>query len=91
MNKRYSIAEAKNHFPRLVHAVEREGAVEITRRGRPVAMLVSMEEYGRMHDRRVGFWQALEAFRRVAGNDMELGDEVFRDLRDRSPGRRVDM
>ena len=33
MNKRYSIAEAKNHLPRLVHAVEREGAVEITRRG----------------------------------------------------------
>ena len=91
MNKRYSIAEAKNHLPRLVHAVEREGAVEITRRGRPVAMLVSMEEYGRLHERRVGFWQALEAFRRVTGNNMAFGDEVFRDLRDRGPGRRVDM
>ena len=91
MKKRYSLSEAKDHLSRLVHAVARDGAVEITRRGRPVAMLVSIEEDESLHGRRVGFWQALEAFRRVAGNDMALGDEVFQDLRDRSPGRRVDM
>ncbi len=91
MRKRYPISEAKDHLSRLVRTAERDGAVEITRRGRPVAMLVSIEEYERLHGRRVGFWQALEAFRRIAGNEMEVGDEVFRDLRDRSPGRRVDM
>ncbi len=91
MRKQYSISEAKNHLHRLVRAAESGGAVEITRRGRPVAMLVSMEEYERLHGRRVGFWQALEDFRRIAGNEMAVGDEVFRDLRDRSPGRRVDM
>ena len=87
MSKRYSIAEAKDHLPRLVRAAERDGAVEITRRGRPVAMLVSMEEYERLHGRRVGFWQALEAFRRDAGRDMSLGEDVFLDIRDRSTGR----
>ncbi len=87
MRKRYSISEAKDHLPRLVHAVARNGPVEITRRGRPVAMLVSMGEYERLRGRRVGFWQALEAFRRVAGRDMSLGDGVFLDLRDRGTGR----
>ncbi len=87
MRKRYSLSEAKDHLSRLVHAVARNGTVEITRRGRPVAMLVSMEEYERLHGRRVGFWQALEAFRRGAGRDMSLGDGVFFDLRDRGTGR----
>ncbi len=87
MRKRYSLSEAKDHLSRLAHAVARNGAVEITRRGRPVAMLVSMEEYERLHGRRVGFWQALEAFRRAAGRDMSPGDDVFLDLRDRSPRR----
>ena len=87
MRKRCSISEAKDHLPPLVHAVAHNGAVEITRRGRPVAMLVSMGEYECLHGRRVGFWQALEAFRRGAGRDMALGDEVFLDLRDRSTGR----
>jgi hypothetical protein len=49
-------------------------------------MLVSMGDYERLHGRRVGFWQALEAFRRGAGRDM-AGDDVFLDLRDRSTGR----
>jgi prevent-host-death family protein len=87
VRKRYSILEAKDHLPRLVRAAERDGAVEITRRGRPVAMLVSMEEYERLHGRRVGFWQALEAFRRGAGRDMWLADDEFLDLRDRGTGR----
>ena len=87
MRKRYSLSDAKDHLSRLVHAVARNGAVEITRRGRPVAMLVSMEEFERLHGRRIGFWQALEAFRRGAGRDMALGDDVFLDLRDRGTGR----
>ena len=87
MRKRYSLSEAKDHLTRLVHAVARHGAVEITRRGRPVAMLVSIEDYQRLHGRRVGFWQALEAWRRAAGRDIALGDDIFLDIRDRSTGR----
>ncbi len=87
MRKRYSLSEAKDHLPRLVRAVARHGAVEITRRGRPVAMLVSIGEYERLPGRRVGFWQALEAFRRGAGRDLSRGDDVFLELRDRSTGR----
>ncbi len=91
MTKQYSIAQAKDHLPRIVRAVERDGAVEITRWGRPVAILVSVREYARLSHQRVGFWQAYEAFRRVADPEIALGEEDFRDLRDRSPGRRVDM
>ena len=91
MTKQYSIAQAKDHLPRIVRAVERDGAVEITRWGRPVAILVSVREYARLSDRRVGFWQAYEAFRRNAGRDIGLCEDVFVNLRDRSPGRRVDL
>ncbi len=91
MIKQYSIAQAKDHLPRIVRAVGRDGAVEITRRGRPVAMLVSTKDYARLQDRRVDFWQALEAFRRDAGRDIELCEDVFVNLRDPSPGRRVDL
>ncbi|MFQ5953985.1 MAG: type II toxin-antitoxin system Phd/YefM family antitoxin [Kiloniellales bacterium] len=91
MTKQYSIAQARDQLPRIVHAVERDGAVEITRRGRPVAMLVSVQEYARLSDRRVGFWQALEAFRRDAGRDLALCEDVFVNLRDPTPGRRVNL
>jgi len=38
--RRLSVAEAKAHFSALISAVERGEAVEITRRGVPVARLV---------------------------------------------------
>ena len=39
-----------------------------------------------MHDRRVGFWQALEAFRRIAGNEMEWGMRSFETFGIAAPG-----
>ena len=42
-----SIAEAKNHLPRLVQQVEAGEPVRITRRGLPVAVLISEAEYAR--------------------------------------------
>lgn len=43
-----SIAEAKNHLPRLVQQAETGSAVHITRRGRAVAVLLSEREYARL-------------------------------------------
>ena len=37
----YSIAEARDRFTQLVHQVEEESAIEITRRGQRVAVIVS--------------------------------------------------
>ena len=40
-----SIAEAKNALTRLIYEAERGEAIHITRRGKPVVVLVSEEEY----------------------------------------------
>ncbi len=60
--KRFSIAEAKSHLARLVHQVEDGPPVELTRRGQPVAMLVSIRDYQRFtpqHD----VWDAVQKLR----------------------------
>jgi prevent-host-death family protein len=43
-----SIAEAKTQLTRLIHAVERGEPVHITRRGKPVAVLLSEVDYERL-------------------------------------------
>jgi prevent-host-death family protein len=43
MSKRYSIAEARNHLPAIVHDAERGKPIHLTRRGKPVAVLLSID------------------------------------------------
>lgn len=88
MLKRYSIAEARNHFTSLVRTVERESAIELTRRGKPVAVILSVQEYKRLSARQAGFWAAYSAFReRVNTQELGIEPDTFLGLRDRSPGR----
>jgi prevent-host-death family protein len=86
-----SIADAKNHLPRLVQRAEAGETVRITRRGRPVAVLLSEGEYERLSGTRQGFMEFLERWRAemaAAGVDFaEAGD--FESLRDNAPGREV--
>lgn len=48
MSSTVSIAEARNRLPRLVHEVEEGEPITLTRRGKPVAVLVSWEEHERV-------------------------------------------
>lgn len=41
----YAATEAKNSFGKLMQAASRKGAVAITRRNEPEAILLSMDEY----------------------------------------------
>ncbi|HTF16268.1 MAG TPA: type II toxin-antitoxin system Phd/YefM family antitoxin [Burkholderiales bacterium] len=52
MEKKYSIAEARQQLPAIVHEAERAGTVRITRRGQVVARLVSEHEYQRLARRK---------------------------------------
>jgi prevent-host-death family protein len=47
----FSIAEAKSHFSQLVQQAEAGQAVRITRRGLPVAVMLSGAEYERLAGR----------------------------------------
>ena len=48
MSKQYSIADARRNLPSLVDEAEAGSEVQLTRRGRAVAVLVSVEEYQRL-------------------------------------------
>jgi PTS system cellobiose-specific IIB component len=89
MGKQYSIAEARNHLSEVVHGAEAEGPITLTRRGRPVAVVVSQADYRRLRSTRPGFWDAAAAFREsVDLSDLAI-DDVYQGVRDRDPGRTV--
>jgi prevent-host-death family protein len=87
MVKKYSIAEARDHLPSVVHEAEEGTQVELTRRGKPVAVLVGVEDFERLSKKKPGFWEAYQEFRRTADLSEIDPDEIFRDVRDQSPGR----
>lgn len=89
MGRRFSIAEARQRFTELVRAVESGRPLEITRRGRPVVVLVSAAEYARMAGSEVSFVDALEAFQRDIDPNVLRGKDAFTKLRDRDPGRDI--
>ncbi len=83
----YSVADARAQLASIVHRVERGAPVEITRRGEPVAVLLSLDEYRRLTAPHVDLIDALERFRSTADLDALRIDEVLQGTRDRSPGR----
>ena len=90
MTKSLSIADARNRLAKVVHGVEVGPPVELTRRGKPVAMIVSIRQFEGLAGAKGSFAAALKRFRRE--NDLgKAGIEprLFRRLRDRSPGREV--
>ncbi len=92
MAKSFSIAEARHNLAALVHELERRPLIELTRRGKTVAVLLSMREYRRLSNNRSGFWDAYSAFR--ASTDLEhlqIEPGMFEGLRGRSAGREVNL
>ena len=84
MTRQYSISQARNTLPSIVHAVEDGTSVELTRRGHPVAVLLSISEYRRLTRKRADLWSAIEAFR--AETDLKELDveRILEGVRDRS-------
>ncbi len=92
MHKQFSIAEAKNKLPSIIHGVEEGPSIELTRRGKPVAVVMSKHEYEQLTRKKEGFWNALTKFREVMRKEnFEIQDSDFEGLRDTSVGREVDL
>jgi antitoxin Phd len=90
MIKEYSIAEARDQFTAIVHELNTTPAVQLTRRGKPVAMLLAIEEYERLAARRTDFWENYEAFRTTFDlGELNMEPAIFEGLRDSAPGREV--
>jgi antitoxin Phd len=90
VDKQYSIAQARDRLPGIIHDVERGSAVELTRRGKPVAVILSVQDYRRLSSGRIGFWNAFERLRDSPEFE-PIDPDTFEGLRDRSPGRPVDL
>jgi prevent-host-death family protein len=82
-----SIAEARNRLTRLVQRAEAGETVRITRRGRPVAVLLSEREYGRLSAPRsdlAGFLAAWRADMETSGIPFP-DEDTFARVRDNAP------
>ena len=92
MPKRYSIAEARSRLPAIIDEAEAGVDVELTRRGQPVAAVVSFREIERLRGRRLHFADAYRKFLSRQSLD-EIGVERgFADsARDRTTGRKVSL
>ena len=92
MQRQFSIAEAKNRLPTIVHHVEKGPSVELTRHGKTVAVLMSVQEYEQLSRKYTGFWSAISEFRRkVEDESVEISDSDFNGLRDTFSGREVEV
>jgi len=90
MAKSYSVADARAHLPEILDAVEAGKEVQLTRRGRPVAVVLSQQRYEALRRERSNFGDAFRAFSAThAPQDIGLEADFFNSVRDREPGRRV--
>ena len=88
MVPRYSVTQARNRFAAIIHSLESQPRIEVTRRGRPVAVLISIEACERLRSTQADFWASYQAFRAAHDLDsLDLGPELFAHARDRSPGQ----
>ena len=90
MSHQYSIAEARSRLPTIVDEAEAGGEIELTRRGKPVAVVVSCQAFERLRDRRRHFGDAYRAFlERHSLEEIGLDDNLATVTRDKTAGRKV--
>jgi prevent-host-death family protein len=84
VESRVSISKAKDNLPAIIHAVEEGSTVQLTRHGKAVAVLLSLERYRHLTAGQRDYWQALMAFRQTcAPADLVEDSAVFMEVRDR--------
>ena len=92
MSQRYSIADARICLPTIVDQAEAGQRVELTRRGKPVAVVVSLREFERLRGDQSGFRDAYKKFLdKYSLHEIGLDDDFAAATRDKSTGRKVSL
>lgn len=92
MAKRYSIAEARSNLPTIVDQVEAGQEIELTRRGKAVAVVVSLREFARLRGERAPFGDAYKRFLTMhLLHEVGLDDGFFAAARHTETGRKVTL
>lgn len=92
MDKTFPVVKARQQFANLVASAERGGVVAITRRGKPVAVMISAAQYARLSgDVRAFSEIVLELRERLDVENLQIDDGAFANLRDPSIDREVSL
>jgi prevent-host-death family protein len=92
MLRRYSVSRARTNLPAIVDQAEAGKQIELTRRGRPVAVVVSLREFERLRGERPAFADAYRAFlARFPLAEVGLDRGFPGSVRDRATGREVSL
>lgn len=92
MSRRYSIADARTSLPTIVDQAEAGLRVELTRRGKPVAVVVSLREFERLRGDRPRFGDAYKNFLdKYALEEIGLDDDFAAATREQDTGRKVSL
>ncbi len=90
MAERYSIADARTNLPSIVDKAEAGLKVELTRRGKAVAVVVSLPEFERLRGERPRFRELYKTFiKKHPLEDVGLHSDFAGTVRDKSVGRKV--
>ena len=91
MSETLSIADARRNLPTLIREAENGKAVQLTRHGKPVAVLLGQQQYKQLCAGRRSFAEAYSHFAQVTDlAELALDpDALFADTRESIPGRDV--
>lgn len=82
-----TMTEARAAFAKVLTLAERGEAVEVTRDGRPVAVILSFDEYQKVRKSSVPPSEALREFLNGLDRRALSGEDPWKGVRDRGKGR----
>jgi prevent-host-death family protein len=92
MSQQYSIADARTSLPTIVDQAEAGQRVELTRRGKPVAVVVSLREFERLRGDRPRFSDAYRNFlAKYSLKEVGFDDDFAASTGDKGTGRKVSL
>jgi len=92
MTRTYSVAEARSNLPAIIDQAESGLGVELTRRGKPVAVVISLREFERLRGDRPRFGAAYRRFLETHSlKEIGVDDDYFASGRERGSGREVSL
>jgi len=92
MKNQYSTQQLNQNLPEVLKQISQGNPIEITQSGKPFAVILSSSEYQRLTAPKSSFWQSLQDFRSTNDlEELEIEEDVFADVRDRSSGREVNF
>ena len=92
MTQKYSVAEARSSLPAIIDQAEAGLNVELTRRGKPVAVVVSLRQFERLRSDRPRFGDVYRDFlKKYSLAEIGLDDDFVASGREKGTGREVSL